>query len=205
MLQCARRATSKMWDQFHRGGNMPYGSDGGFVSMNDALDAWEPIAIEVLMDTAKKYNGFVAYTELSNAVQTRSGIGHKGLLTNWIGSLLQRVIYHCRDHDIPHLSALCVTADGTVGSGYSNVPLLLGEVESMSVEELDDHAARMRLECYRHFNAELPQGGGEPTLTPKAKSAQEWKRAQAKLAEPPKLCQVHFITLPATGVCDECH
>lgn len=183
---------------------MPYDRDGGFVSMNDALDAWEPIAIEVLTETAKKYNGFVTYSELSNAVQTRSGIGHKGLLTNWIGGLLQRVIHHCLDQGIPHLSALCVTADGTVGSGYSNVPMLLGDLESMSLAQLDDHAARTRLECYRHFGAELPPGGGEPTLTPKAKSARDWKRAQTKLEEPPKLCPTHFITLPATGVCDEC-
>lgn len=172
--------------------------------MQNALNAWEPIAIAVLTETAKTYNAFVTYIELSSAVQTRSGIRHKGLLTNWIGSLLQRVIYHCRDTGIPHLSALCVTAEGTVGNGYSNVPLLLGDVESMSLEQLDDHAARTRLECYRYFGAELPPGGGEPTLTPKAKSAQQWKRAQAKMDEPPKLCPVHFIALPSTGVCDEC-
>ncbi|OMC39069.1 hypothetical protein A5740_02690 [Mycobacterium sp. GA-1841] len=173
--------------------------------MQHALDAWQPIAIALLTETAKKYNGFVTYTELSNAVQTRSGIEHKGLVMNWIGSLLQRVIHHCRDHGIPHLSSLCVTAEGTVGAGYSNVPLILGDVESMSLEQLDDHAARVRLECYRHFGAVLPPGGGEPTLTPKAKAAKEWKRAQAKLDEAPKLCPVHFIQLPATGRCDECH
>ena len=172
--------------------------------MQDALDAWEPFAIALLMETAKRYNGFVTYTELSHAVQTRSGITHKGLLTNWIGGLLQRVIYHCRDNDLPHLSSLCVTADGTVGTGYSNVPLLLGDVESTSLDQLDDHAARMRLECYRYFGAELPPGGGEPTLTPKAKAAREWKFAQAKMARPPEICPVHFITLPATGRCDEC-
>ncbi|MDH6199094.1 hypothetical protein M2272_005761 [Mycobacterium frederiksbergense] len=183
---------------------MPKGSDGGFVSMQDALNAWEPIAIALLAETAKKYNGFVTYTELSDAVQTRSGIRHNGLLPNWIGDLLQRVIYHCRDNGIPHLSSLCVTADGTVGNGYSNVPILLGDVESMNLEQLDDHAARTRLECYRYFGAELPPGGGEPMLTPKAKAAQEWKRAQAKMAEPPKLCPECFIALPVTGVCDEC-
>lgn len=53
---------------------MPYDCDGGFVSMQGALDAWEPIAIAVLTATAKKYNGFVTYSELSNTVQTRSGI-----------------------------------------------------------------------------------------------------------------------------------
>ncbi|OMB79670.1 hypothetical protein A5741_27845 [Mycolicibacterium conceptionense] len=88
--------------------------------MNDALDAWEPIAVAALTETAKTYNSVITYTELSNAVQTRSGIGHNGLLTNWIGSLLQRVIVHCHDHGIPHLSALCVTADGTVATATSH-------------------------------------------------------------------------------------
>jgi hypothetical protein len=37
-----------------------------FVSMNDALDAWEPFAVALLMDTAKRYNGFVTYKQLGD-------------------------------------------------------------------------------------------------------------------------------------------
>lgn len=63
---------------------MPYDKDRGFVSMNDALDAWKPFAVDLLMETAKHYNGFVTYKQLGSAVQDQSGIRHDGLLTNWI-------------------------------------------------------------------------------------------------------------------------
>lgn len=78
---------------------LPYDKSGNFVSMKDALDAWEPFAIALLVKTAKHYNGFVMYKQLGDAVQGQSGIRHDGLLTNWIGSLLGRVIDHCaREH-----------------------------------------------------------------------------------------------------------
>ena len=104
---------------------MPYDKDGKFVSMNDALDAWEPFGIALLMETAKKYNGFVTYKQLADAVQGQSGIRHDGLLTNWIGSLLGRVIGHCVREQVPQLSALCVKVlrvvldddDGVIGFG----------------------------------------------------------------------------------------
>jgi hypothetical protein len=62
--------------------------------MNDALDAWEPFAIALLVETAKHYNRFVTYKQLGDTVQGQSGIRHDGLLTNWIGSLLGRSIGH---------------------------------------------------------------------------------------------------------------
>jgi hypothetical protein len=120
-------------------------------------------------------------------------------------------------------STMCVTAEGTVGNGYRAVIAAEKSQDtdeshdddapagdegvdegSESFEQLDDHAARTRLDCYRYFGASLPPGGGEPTLTPQAKAARDWKRAQAKLAEPPKVCPIHYVTLPVTGVCDLC-
>ncbi|BBX48044.1 hypothetical protein GCM10009641_09120 [Mycobacterium cookii] len=183
---------------------MPYDKDGSFVSMNDALDAWEPQAVSLLLDTAKKYNGFVTYKQLAEAVQQQSEIRHDGLLTNWIGSVLGRVVDHCVKEEIPPLSSLCVKEDGTVGDGYRHVLLARGEVVDMEYDQLDDHAAKMRLECYRHFGAYLPAGGGVPTLTPKAKAANDYKKAQAKLDEPPKLCPTCYTVLPMTGKCDNC-
>ena len=183
---------------------MPYDNDGNFVSMNDTYDVWEPFAIELLVSTAKTYNGFVTYKQLGEFVQDQTSVRHNGLLTNWIGGLLQRVILHCDDKKIPHLSALCVKEDGTVGDGYRGVPFQTNELESMSLDQLDDHAAKTRLACYRHFGADLPPDGGEPTLTPRARESRRYKRQMAKLDEPPKLCPVHFIALPATGRCDMC-
>jgi hypothetical protein len=183
---------------------VPYDKDRRFVSMNDALDAWEPYAIALLVETAKHYSRFVTYKQLGDAVQGQSGIRHDGLLTNWIGSLLGRVIGHCVKEEVPQLSALCVKEDGTVGEGYRHAALIHAELDAVSLDQLDDHAARTRLECYRYFGAELPPGGGEPTLTPRAKAARDYKKAMAKLDEPPKVCPTCFVVLPVTGICDNC-
>ena len=184
---------------------MPYDRDRRFVSMNAALDAWTPIAVALLRDSAKQYNGFVTYKQLGDTVQSQSGIGHDGLLTNWIGSLLGRVINHCVEEQIPQLGSLCVKEDGTVGEGYRHAVLAAGQMDDhFDLDQLDDLAAQMRLDCYRHFGAELPPGGGEPTLTPRAKAARDWKKTQAKLNAPPAICQECFTVLPVTGICDNC-
>lgn len=183
---------------------MPYSKDGRFVSMNDALDAWEPCAITLLKESAKHYNNFVTYKQLGDAVQEQSGIRHDGLLTNWIGSLLGRVIVQCVQQQLPQLSALCVKEDGTVGEGYRHVAFGTGGTNDIGPDQLDDHAAATRLECYRYFGAELPPGGGEPTLTPRAKASRDHKKAQAKRYEPPKVCPTCFMVLPVTGTCDNC-
>ena len=136
---------------------MPYDNDGESLSMQSALDAWEPHAIALLHDAAMTYNGVVTYTQLGEAVQEQSGIRHKGLLTNWIGSLLARVIDHCVRAGTPQLSALCVREDGTVGEGYRYALLAAGSrVDELTRDQLDDHTAHMRRECYRHFGAGLP-------------------------------------------------
>ena len=133
---------------------MPYGKDGEPVSMQSALDAWEPHAIALLKDTAMTYNGFVTYKRLGDAVQERSGIRNKGLLTNWIGGLLARVVDHFVRAGVPQLGALCVRADATVGEGYRQALLAVGSAgDDVNRDQLDDHAAQMRLECYRHFDA----------------------------------------------------
>jgi hypothetical protein len=53
--------------------------------MNDTYDVWEPFAIELLVSTAKTYNGFVTYKQLGEFVQDQTRVRHNGLLTNWIG------------------------------------------------------------------------------------------------------------------------
>jgi hypothetical protein len=192
---------------------LPNGKQGDYVEMSDAYDAWEPFAIALLTDAARHYNSFVTYKQLAEFVQDETGIIHKGLITNWIGELLGRVIAHCVEKDTPHLSSLCVTSEGTVGNGYRAVlqaeQLREGGADDSdehegTLDQLDDHAARTRLDCYRHFGAELPPGGGEPTLTPQAKASRDFKRAQAKRDAPPKLCPVHHTQLPKTGICDDC-
>ena len=139
---------------------MPYDDDGESVSMQSALDAWDPHAVALLTDTARTYNGVVTYKQLGDAVQEQSGIRHKGLLTNWIGSLLARDIDHCVRAGTPQLGALCVKENGTVGEGYRHALLAAGSrVDELTRDQLDDRAAHMRRECYRHFGTGLPPTG----------------------------------------------
>ena len=139
---------------------MPYDNGGESVPMQSALDAWEPHAVALLHDAARMYNGVVTYTQLGAAVQEQSGITHKGALTNWIGSLLARVIDHCVRAGTPQLGALCVKENGTVGEGYRHALLAAGSTDdALTRDQLDDHAAHMRRECYRHFGAGLPPSG----------------------------------------------
>lgn len=183
---------------------MPYDNQGRFVSMSDAINVWAPHAVDLLRHTAKQYNAVVTYKQLGDAVQSQSGVRHDGLLTNWIGSLLARVIELCTEEQIPQLGALCVKEDGTVGDGYRHAAIASGESSEMDLDQLDDHAAMTRLECYRYFGANLPPGGGEPRLTARAKAARDRKTQEAKKLEPPKLCPTCFTVLPVTGVCDNC-
>lgn len=185
---------------------MPKDKDGTFVSMNSAYDAWEPYAVSMLEDTARKYNAVVTYKQLADYVQGQSGISHNALLSNWIGELLGRVINHCVNVRIPQLSSLCVREDGTVGDGYRHAMSVGGESDAeLNLDQLDDHAAKTRLDCYRHFEAAgLPPDGGTPTLTPAVVAARKRKRDLEKRDEPPKVCPTCSMVLPVTGRCDNC-
>lgn len=110
--------------------------------MNGALDAWEPFAVDLLIETAKHYKRFVTYKQLGSTVQDQSGVRHDGLLTNWIGSLLGRVIDHCVKQQVPQLSALCVKEDGTVGEGYRHAVLAAGQKGDINLDQLDDPKMR---------------------------------------------------------------
>lgn len=189
---------------------MPHDEDGNYVEMRDAYDAWEPFAVEILLSAAKRYHGFVTYSQLADYVRDKTGITHKALVQNWVGNVLARVIKVCTANGWPQLTSLCVTADGTVGPGYK-FAMIAAEKNRQhadgepSLDDLDDHAAKERFECNKFFGAEMPPGGGRPALTPKAQASREYKRTQAKRDAPPKFCPEHpWITLPTNGVCDDC-
>ena len=185
-----------------RGGNVPQDRDGNQVRMAFALEQWVPVAIDSLVEAAGTYNGYITYKQLTDAVQDITGITHKGGIQNWSGQLLEPIVLHCHRKGLPPLTSLCVHADGTVGVGYRAVLREAGEPIPESLDELDDHAAAARLECYSFFGAELPPGGGKPTLTPKVRAARDRKKAANPV--PPKLCTIHFMQLPLTGICSEC-
>jgi len=174
-------------------------ADGERVQFADALAAWVPFAHEELLATARKYNAYVTYLELSERVQELSGIRTRMLLTNWIGKLLEQVAVRAKANGEPPLTSLCVHQDGTIGPGYARAPKSVVDTPG---EDIEYYAAQHRLLCYRKYAADLPADGGRPMLT----KAEAQRRARREAQEPPRraLCPVHFTELPASGRCDYC-
>ncbi|SDM95913.1 hypothetical protein SAMN05192576_1366 [Nocardioides szechwanensis] len=172
------------------------------LPLDESRDAWAEAARGGLIETAGQYHAVVTTKELATLAQNRTGIRTKQLTHYWIGDVLTRVAAECARRDEPLLSSLCVTTDGSVGASYAPAVLAAtGEVPA----DADDHAAQERLRCYRHFGADLPEGGGVAALTPKlaATRGRERKiRAQEKVHAHCPICN---LQLPATGICDDCN
>lgn len=133
------------------------------VGAEHARATWALAARERLLETAREYHAVVTDQELADFVQDRSWIATDQHPRYWIGDVLTRVGLECNARREPILSALCVTAEGNVGKGYT---VAVEEGRRESVGDVDEHAAEERLECYRYFGARLPENGGEPALPP---------------------------------------
>ena len=169
------------------------------VGPEEARAAWAVAARDVLVPTARNYRGLITFKELAAAVQKKSGITTTQLTTYWIGDVLSRVAEDCSSRGEPNLSALCVDATGSVGSGYVAI---VQRVRGEAPEDGDMHAAEERLECHRFFGADLPTGGGTRALSTQEKS----RRDRAKKAAPydGNTCSKCNMELPASGMCDYC-
>lgn len=174
-------------------------ADGSKVDFVDALSAWTPIAHEALIETARRYNGLTTYLALTEHVQEVSGVRTKMLIGNWSGKLLEQVAQLAADQGEPPLTSLCVHQDGTIGVGYRRAPKT---VDSDPGADVDDLAAEHRLLCYRRYALDLPADGGSASLTPQV--AQARARRLPRSRSPRPLCPIHFIELPATGICGMC-
>jgi hypothetical protein len=175
--------------------------DASEVGSDKARAAWAVAAREVLMDTAQRYHEVVTYKELSAAVKTKTGITTKQLTHYWIGDVLGRVSADCAQRQEPLLSALCVNAEGSVGEGYAEGVF---SARGTRPEDADEHAAAERLECHRHFGAELPAGGGVPAFTPKVKASRDRARRARWAERVIPMCPKCHTAVPSTGVCDFC-
>ena len=166
-----------------------------------ARAAWAEAAREQLLQTARRYQAVTSYKELGEGVQQRSGIHTKQLLHYWISDVLLRVAQDCAARGEPNLSSLCVNAAGSVGEGYRvAVVATTGEQPT----DPDSHAARVRLECYRWFGADLPASGGAPALTTKLAATRTRTRKAAHEARPVPTCPTCNLALTASGACDNC-
>lgn len=134
-------------------------ADHAAVPFAEAMDTWELIAYDFLVDVARNYNRWTTYGELTEHVQTVSGIRTRMRHGHWVGRLLTRVADRAdADGDVP-LASLCVRADGRIGDGYGR------DAGLAIVGDVDELAAKHRLLCYQKYAENLPRGGGEPTLT----------------------------------------
>ena len=176
--------------------------DASDLDSDEVRAAWAVAAREVLVDTAKSYHAVVTYKELSSLVQQMTRIQTTQLPHYWIADVLGRVAKDCEAKNEPLLSSLCVDASGSVGAGYAGAVL---DVRGETPADPDQHAASERLECYRHFGAKLPAGGGFPMLTAQLSAKRERVQTAVRAAvRPAALCPVHHVEMPATGICEEC-
>ncbi len=193
------------------------------VGTDHSHATWALAARERLVEAAGTYRTVVTTSELADFVQRRSVIRSSSSTTSWLGDVLGRVAADCAERGEPFLSALCVDARGRVSPSY---PTALRVLRGETPEDPDAHAAQERLACHGHFGADLPDGGGEPTVflaptaprerapraprTPRSPAgpSTRTRTATPKAAPaPPKplqTCPVHFTVLPSSGVCDYC-
>ncbi len=175
-------------------------SDGTPIPFSDAKAEWARVAHDILVQTAKQYNGYLTYAELARLVLEQSGIHYRPDQRNWIGKVLGLVADQCVAAGEPALTSLCVSAgEEKVGANYLYVLKLTSQPVP---EDLQAHAAEARLKCYRFYGADMPRNGGEPTLTRRA--AARRAKAEPPVEKPVILCPVHFSQLPVTGQCDLC-
>jgi len=86
--------------------------DGTEVAHSEALTARAEVAYEELKRVARSYNDVISYAQMTEAVQTQTGITTDMLMQNWIGSVLEIAAQTAADADEPPLTSLCVHSDG---------------------------------------------------------------------------------------------
>lgn len=170
------------------------------VGLEESRTAWAEAARPVLLDVARRYHAVITHKELAAQVQQRSGIRTSQPGHYWIADVLGRASGESFKRGEPLVSALCVNSQGCVGDGYA---VAVAQTTGDLIGDGDDHAARQRLACYRHFEAAgLPADGGSPALTPQL-AARRARARKARIADAPvDVCPTCHTQLPATKVCD---
>ena len=172
------------------------------VTTEVAHAAWADAAREILIGTAGRYHHVITVKELAAGAQERTDLTATQRAHHWIGDVLGRVAAECAERGEPNLTALCVNAEGSVGSGYA------GTVRAVTGEEPTDpdgHAAAARLACYAHFGAPgLPDDGGVAVLTPRLSASRSRTRKAALDARPVDTCPTCYMVRPTQGGCNNC-
>src|SRR6478609_5190331 len=178
-----------------------------FVTPKFAQPYWAKHAYEVLVETAGRYNAVITYSELAEEVQRRSSLRTKSQMRNWIGALLADLVKVNHVRNEPPLASLVVRKDdGQVGAGYDEALRVAGEAPITDPLERETHAAAARLECYRHWGADVP-ADAVPTLSVRArvvKARTPVVRTAHVEARRGAVCPTCFMEMPVSGACPNC-
>jgi hypothetical protein len=181
---------------------------------------WAKHAYEVLVETAGRYNAVITHAELAEEVQRRSNLWTKAPVGSWVNTLLVDLARVSQLRGEPALTSLVVrTQDGQVGAGYDEVLRVTGSGPIDDPMERELHAATARLECYRHWGADVPQDAS-PTLPgrmqegtrprpsgPAAAAAGKAGAPTSRAAAEPRrgrVCPTCFMEMPVAGPCPNC-
>ncbi|WP_343995289.1 hypothetical protein [Terrabacter terrae] len=176
-----------------------------YVTPKVAQPYWARHAYEVLVETAGRYNAVITYSDLAEEVQRRSSLHTRSAMRNWIGGLLADLVKvnHLREEP-PLMSLVVHKQDGQVGDGYDEVLRVYGQAPIHDQLERETHAAASRLECYRHWGADVP-ADAQPTLTTRTREVRErTTRAAAPEVRRGAVCPTCFMEMPLSGVCTNC-
>ncbi|GAA2158580.1 hypothetical protein FHX52_2386 [Humibacillus xanthopallidus] len=176
-----------------------------YVTPKVAQPYWAKHAYEVLVETAGRYNAVITYSELAEEVQRRSSLWTHSAMRNWIGGLLADLVKVNHVRNEPPLMSLVVHKDdGQVGSAYDEVLRVYGQKPIGDQLEREMHAAASRLECYRHWGADVP-ADAQPTLSARTREVRERQpRVAAAEVRRGAVCPTCFMEMPLSGVCVNC-
>jgi hypothetical protein len=176
-----------------------------FVTPKAAAPHWVKHAYEILVETAGRYDAVITSSELAEEVQRRSNLWTNSQMRNWIGGLVADVVKVNHARDEPALASLVVRKDdGQVGAGYDEVLRVSGHAPITDLLEREEHAAAARLECYRHWGADVPEGA-TPTLSARTRVVRaRTPRAAPVEARRGAVCPTCFMEMPVSGPCPNC-
>lgn len=176
-----------------------------YVTPRVAQPYWVKHAYEALVETAGRYNAVITYSELAEEVQRRSSLRTTSQMHHWIGGLLADLVKVNHARSEPALTALVVRKDdGQVGTGYAEVLRADGQPPIDDEMEREMHAAGARLECYRHWGADVP-ADATPTLTTRTREVRARTPRSAPVVERRgNVCPTCFMETPVSGDCPNC-
>lgn len=177
------------------------------LTREQAEEIWAPAALAILTRVAGTYQGLIQYNELAAEVQETTGIHTRKQVRSWIGPVLARVTAENEKRDEPPLASLVVNkSDGTVGVAYDEVLRVTGADGIADPVLREKHAAEARLRCYQWAGATMPDDGGKAALSPRYEQIQARLRKERRAAEldAPSICPTCNMSIPPTGLCDNC-